>query len=1147
MKKVGIFIFVFLLIGIISATYYIDDYFIERTYKSGEDTLRGEVSISFLNELSNSILESSVNGEYKTTLTLLELLKADEEAGGDFVYECTPLTCISNYDVTNGIPRESFLLDAGESSLFGFNFAGTITAISDFSIDINSDAGPSNSPQLLIDILNDGEKIWQAHTASGNFNDKIPGCYIRAENRLLADITLTQYCQKFNIPLAPNVKIGAVLVGSGTANVVMSIRHSDWTWGGSCDIQVSSSEEVSCIPEGFIVNEEQDYFVCINAEDSLDINMYKIDSERNNPCGFAGYFQPGVYTRDFEIFVKPGTYGPVGDFTLGDGEMIGIEEDTDIENYLDSAYNSNCPPEGCIIPIKITSMTNDQRINLDAILEYSDNYVSLTADELYDLTETSAADIDADTQSLSIDAGKFAIPSDSGDYTVSLKFKGEEIFSGGITVEEPEPACEDGDCNGEEDCASCPEDCGVCPLNNAPEAILSVTPTSGQVSETIILIELDGTDSDGKEDILAYTIGEDKNNDGDINDGGEVINSSYEPISYEIIFNTDGLKTIYGQVMDSLAIGKSEPIYVYISEPEEPEPEPTPNSLPEAILNVTPTSGQAPLEILIQLDGTDLDGKEDIIQYKIGEDKNNDDDIEDYGEAIKGSLDPINENVIFDTSGTKKIYGQVMDSYGEIGKTGPIYIDVSPGLEPEPEPEPENIFLSTLTAVEFYPTNFTVKTDSNTEIELYEWDFGNGDKDTTITNNVEYTYNAMGSYNLEIRVVHIDNKSATKNFTITVGSMSEIVEYLLQTNKINLDAIQNQITSFSAFEQKVLKEGLDVNAIETALDVAETENANAYTEADYQAILQDLRALKIPEAISLSVETNSILFFPKKTNINIDALTEIARGNYESSKKEIYANSVLLWNVRNVDIILNHREITSSFIDHDEPPLNIFEIEITKKAMSEDDSYIILEKVDGWIFEEDYSEEEISGYFYLPFIEESKKIVFATTEDLNFLDLPLFVSPEISKLSLINFNFNPLDDTRKIKKWILFSLIMLLLVILGLVFWAVLHAWYKKKYENYLFKNKNNLYNLFTWIKNSKKKGLSESKLKRKLRKAGWNSEQLRYVLRKYSSKKTGMPSIPLTKIFKKSKKKKDMNLKTFPWNVQKNKNNTHKKRFYNL
>jgi PKD repeat protein len=215
--------------------------------------------------------------------------------------------------------------------------------------------------------------------------------------------------------------------------------------------------------------------------------------------------------------------------------------------------------------------------------------------------------------------------------------------------------------------------------NNPPEAILDVTPTSGQALETIILMQLDGADLDGKTDILAYRIGEDKNDDGDIDDVGESIQDSSVIINKNVIFNTPGIKKIYGQVMDSYgAIGKAGPIYVDVS----PGLEPPLNNPPEAIINVTPTSGQAPLETFIQLDGTDLDGKEDIIEYRIGEDKNDDGDIDDVGESIQDSSVIINKNVIFNTPGIKKIYGQVMDSYGEIGKVGPIHVNVSPESGP---------------------------------------------------------------------------------------------------------------------------------------------------------------------------------------------------------------------------------------------------------------------------------------------------------------------------------------------------------------------------------------------------------------------------------------------------------------------------------
>jgi hypothetical protein len=174
--------------------------------------------------------------------------------------------------------------------------------------------------------------------------------------------------------------------------------------------------------------------------------------------------------------------------------------------------------------------------------------------------------------------------------------------------------------------------------------------------------------------------------------------------------------------------------------------------------------------------------------------------------------------------------------------------------------------------------------------------------------------------------------------------------------------------------------------------------------------------------------------------------------------------------------------------------------------------------------------------------------MFATTEDLNFVELPVFVSPSISQLSLAGWDVQPVDDSGKLKKWALFTLIIILLLILGTIFWIVLHAWYQKKYEDYLFKNKNNLYNLFNWIANAQKRGLDEGKMKAELKGAGWSAEQLRYALRKYAGKKTGMPDLPINKIIEKSKKRNNMAQGGFPPKVLGGSNlrNQQPKRWFN-
>ena len=64
------------------------------------------------------------------------------------------------------------------------------------------------------------------------------------------------------------------------------------------------------------------------------------------------------------------------------------------------------------------------------------------------------------------------------------------------------------------------------------------------------------------------------------------------------------------------------------------------------------------------------------------------------------------------------------------------------------------------------------------------------------------------------------------------------------------------------------------------------------------------------------------------------------------------------------------------------------------------------------------------------------------------------------------------------------------------------------------------IYNLANYITNSKKRGLDNSQIQENLKKSRWSSEQIRYALRKYSGKRTGMYEIPLRRIEKKDSRK---------------------------
>ena len=96
----------------------------------------------------------------------------------------------------------------------------------------------------------------------------------------------------------------------------------------------------------------------------------------------------------------------------------------------------------------------------------------------------------------------------------------------------------------------------------------------------------------------------------------------------------------------------------------------------------------------------------------------------------------------------------------------------------------------------------------------------------------------------------------------------------------------------------------------------------------------------------------------------------------------------------------------------------------------------------------------------------------------------------------------------------IFVLAIVFLLIVALIVYIALQEWYKGKYENYLFKNRNDLYNMVNYVHNSKRKGMKNKEIAENLRKAKWSAEQITYVMKKYAGERTGMLEIPLFNLF---------------------------------
>ncbi|HED36730.1 MAG TPA: PKD domain-containing protein, partial [Ignavibacteria bacterium] len=402
------------------------NYSIKKQYMQN-DSIKGWINISLENEPIDSLFKDS----YGNSITLIELLKLNNNSN----YDCLPKDCKKDYSTSNQQISKTFTLNKNQQKVLGFKFTGNnFEDISSFSASISSNIPTSTSKQLFIDILNNDQVEWQSYKPSNNFYNENYGCYESPSEKVL--ISNQDYCEKINIPSSPNVEIGAYVFEDNTTggNAVFVLSLNGEGNSASCEITASSTGRISCVPN-LKIDKKQDFFVCVRTKNSADNFKFKINSETNNSCGYAGSQEN---KRDFEIFAKPGKYAAVGNFILNDNEVQNSGSNTNIEygigNYI-GRYNNNCS-QGCIIPIRFISDKDNQEITFSNVsIFYTISGTPKETNEIYDLTEISAK-INSKFQKLYLDNGNFIVSGKSDEKNIySLNLNNNEIFSENISFE----------------------------------------------------------------------------------------------------------------------------------------------------------------------------------------------------------------------------------------------------------------------------------------------------------------------------------------------------------------------------------------------------------------------------------------------------------------------------------------------------------------------------------------------------------------------------------------------------------------------------------------------------------------------------------------------------------------------------------------
>jgi hypothetical protein len=397
------------------------------------------------------------------------------------------------------------------------------------------------------------------------------------------------------------------------------------------------------------------------------------------------------------------------------------------------------------------------------------------------------------------------------------------------------------------------------------------------------------------------------------------------------------------------------------------------------------------------------------------------------------------------------------------------------------------------------PTQFEVNVEPVQNVSRYEWNFGDNITETTSANKTTHTYNISGDYNLQIIIRDKNNISSSRIFVINVTSPASFINSTLIKMKDDLASIKSQIDSYDLFYRASLNKAVDTNNL--SLKVSQIENRyKTANESSYRGIISDLFNLKIPESIITTTIAPNYVFYPEGNNVNLDILKEIGGGTYGNQGDA--TDAIYSWNTENIINNMTFKEISARYSGTSEPILRIFDIKIQEKTALNYKAYFIIKDLENLMFKENYDERDADGYTYINITGGAKNIVFSTTENVNFENLPAFIAPPLSKLVVTESSGGEPTESVSPFSWQVFAFYIGILLVVGIAVYIIMRSWYKRRYENHLFKNKTDFYNLLNYIEGQRRKGASESEIHEKLKNAGWTSEQIRHSIKRHSGKK---------------------------------------------